>query len=149
MTVTVYVPGVVPGFLAPPPPPLPPLPPPQATMAVTTPITNAPNVNVTVNLRADLFANIAVTASTKNNPNHSANNGALGLLGLYTGNTEDGAVVEIESAEVVEPEPGVSEDGENEQDVSEGRPEQASETGFVNAPNFEPIAIVYVAGCPG
>lgn len=70
------------------------------------------------------------------------NRGACGPCGDCIGKTEDGAVVVIVSVEVVEPEPGVTLGWEKEHDVSDGRPEHASATGFVNAPNCEPTVIV-------
>jgi hypothetical protein len=84
----------------------------------------------------------------KRNPDHRMKSGALGLLGQEIGKIEDGMTVEIVSVEVVEPEPGVGLAGEKEQDASDGRPEQASVTGLVNAPKVEPTFIVYEAGCP-
>ena len=52
--------------------------------------------------------------------------------------TKDGAVVEIVSIEVTVLEPGITVAGEKEHDASDGKPEQVSETGFVNAANLEP-----------
>lgn len=126
----------MPGFLNPPPPP------PHATRADTTQISNAPNVNVAASFLPDFLAMMAVRASTKSNPSHRTKTGALGLLGQNIGKTEDGAVVEIVSVEVVDPEPGVTLGGEKEQDASDGDPEQASVTGLANAPNCRPTEIV-------
>lgn len=69
------------------------------------------------------------------NPSHTVSSGARGLCGQTVGKTDDGAVVEMVSVDVVEPEPGVTLGDEKEQDVRDGCPEHASETGLVNAPN--------------
>ena len=45
-------------------------------------------------------------------------------------------------------EPGVTEEGENEQEARAGRLEQASATELANAPNCGWTLIVYVADCP-
>ncbi len=65
-----------------------------------------------------------------------------GFSGPRIRSTDDGAVVEIVSVEVVEPEPGVTLAGEKEQEASEGSPEHVSETGLLKAPNLEPIVSV-------
>ena len=88
---------------------------------------------------------MAVRASTKSIPSQRTKIGARGFLGENIGETEDGAVVEIVSVEIVEPEPGVTLGEEREHDESDGCPEQVSETGFVNAPKLEPTFIVYEA----
>ena len=80
--------------------------------------------------------------STPSNPSHAKKNGVRWPCGEDIGKTEDGAVVEIVSVEVVEPEPGVALAGEKEHDVSDGSPEHASETGLLNAPNCEPTVTV-------
>jgi hypothetical protein len=85
----------------------------------------------------------------KSNPNHKAKNRARGLRGENIGKTEDGAVVEIVSVEFALAEPGVTLGGEKEQDDSDGKPEQASETEFVNpTPPCGATEIVYVADEP-
>jgi hypothetical protein len=126
----------VPGFLDPPPPP------PHATRADITKINITSITNSANSFLPDFLMAMVVRASTKSNPSQRAKNRALGRLGENIGKTKDGAVVEIERVEVVEPEPGVGEDGENKQEEREGRPEQTSDTGFVNAPNCEAIDIV-------
>lgn len=64
--------------------------------------------------------------------------GRLGQPFGCVGKTRDGAVVEIVSVEVAEPEPGVTVGGEKEHDASDGSPEHESDTGLLNAPNCEP-----------
>src|SRR5487761_476302 len=136
VTETVYVPDVVPGFVG----PLLGLP--QATIADAKQISNALNANSKARLRCDLLAKIAVTRQIKSKPSHAENIGTVGPLCGHNGKTEDGAVVEIVSKEVVLPEPGVALGGEKEHDVSDGNAEPAGETGFVNAPNCEPTLLV-------
>jgi hypothetical protein len=132
----------VPGFFGP-------FPPPHATIGETRQISKAANANSAASLRPDFFAMMAARANIKSNPNHKAKNGARGLRGENIGKTEDGAVVEMVRVELALPGPGVTLGDENEQDESDGNPEQARETGFVNAPKLEPTFIVYEADCPG
>lgn len=142
MTETVYVPGVVPGFVG----PLLALP--QATIADAKQISNALNANSKASLRCDLLAKIAVTRQIKSKPSHAENIGTVGPLWGHIGKTEDGAVVEIVSVEVVLPEPGVTLGCEKEHDVSDGNPEQASETKLAKEPATGETVIMYVALLP-
>lgn len=85
--------------------------------------------------RPDFLVTIAAATRATSRPSHKTiSNGVLGLFGSETGNTEEGAVVEIVSVEVAVPEPGVTLAGEKVQVASEGRPEHVSETGFEKAP---------------
>src|SRR5258706_10312731 len=93
-------------------------PPPHATRVDARQISNAPNVNAAASFLPDFLVLMAVRPSTKSNPSHRMKNGALGPLGENIGKTEDGAVVEIVSVEVVEPEPGVTLEEEKEHDES-------------------------------
>lgn len=105
-------------------------------------INNAHDANRNAILRRSLFANIAANASNKTKQSQAASIGKPGYLSGKTGKISDGAVVVIVKVEVAEPEPGVAVEGEKEHDASEGKPEHASETGSVKAPNCCATVIV-------
>jgi hypothetical protein len=72
-------------------------------------------------------------------PSHKT--GQLGTRS-NSGGAIDGAVVVIVSVEVAEVAPGVTLVCESAHELSDGTPEQVSDTGLVKAPNFEPIVTV-------
>ena len=89
--------------------------------------------------------NAAVRTSNRNS---DIGRSHIGPRGRDIGKIDDGAVVEIESVEVIEPAPGVTLAGDKEQVASAGSPEQVSDTRFEKAPNFEPTETVSLADCP-
>lgn len=114
----------------------------QETIADAIQISNAPDANAKVSFRRDFLVQIAATIRTKSEITHAASIGKLGPLRGPAGIISDGAVVVIVRLEVVEPEPGVTLAGEKVHAASDGRPEQARDTAFVNAPNCWPTEIV-------
>ena len=89
----------------------------------------------------DFHKMTATPVSTTSKPVQT-NMGTFGIRGSTGGKTSEGAVVLTVSVEVAEVEPGVRLGCESEHDDKEGAPEQASVTGLVNAPNWEPIVTV-------
>lgn len=136
MTETVYVPAGVPGFDGPLLPLL------HETIAKAMQVRNTHDANRNANLRFSFFAQSAATMKVRKTVSHKATTGKVGRLLGRAGKISDGAVVVIVRVEVVEPEPGVTLAGEKEHDASDGNPEHARDTAFVNAPNCWPTEIV-------
>lgn len=90
----------------------------------------------------DFQKKTAMPASVTSELIQKMNIGPFGTRGSTRGMIREGAVVETVSVEVAELEPGVAVGCESEQDDRVGTPEQASVTGLVKAPNFEPIVTV-------
>jgi hypothetical protein len=79
---------------------------------------------------------MATIARARIRPSHKTKTGTFGIRRSTIGKIKEGAVVEIVSVEVAELEPAVTLGGENPHVLREGSPEQASDTGFVKAPNL-------------
>ena len=131
-----YIPAGVPGLVG----PLLPLP--HETIANAMQASNTHDANRNANSRFSFFAQSVAIMKLRNRLRNKASIGKVGrLLGRIV-KISDGAVVVIVRVEVVEPEPGVTLAGEKEHDASDGNPEHARDTAFVNAPNCWPIEIV-------
>lgn len=115
---------------------------PQETSAEAKQTNNTHDANRNAILRRSLFAHRATSANAKIKLSQPVNVGRLGYLSGKFGKISEEAVVLIVRVDVAEPEPGVAVAGEKEHDASDGKPEHASETGFVNAPNCCPTVIV-------